>query len=92
MYDDIAINSDRYFNNAFVGKRESFKTKKKKNCNWGDYRIPNAAKDFDIGVGEFNVSKKYWDKGWSEIGLKNHLLKQDIKFNKNLEKQKKWWE
>ena len=63
-YDNIKFYSDGYMNNAFVGIWESYLTGKEKICNWADYRVPNTNPDFDIGVGEFSPSKKYYDKGW----------------------------
>ena len=70
-YDSIEFFSDGYFNNAFVGIWGSYSNGNSKICNWDDYRVPNANKDFDIGVGEFNVSEKYWNKGWLDIAQKN---------------------
>lgn len=63
-YNNIEIDSDAYFNNAFVGKWKSNKTGKEKVCNWADYRVPNVNCDFDIGAGELSVSKKYKKNGW----------------------------
>ncbi|MDR7128042.1 hypothetical protein J2X69_000370 [Algoriphagus sp. 4150] len=92
-YDNIEFISDGCFNNAFVGIWESYLTgSKKKICNWADYRVPNANKDFDIGVGEFNVSEKYWNKGWLDIALKNKSPNLAIKPNDKAKKQKEWWE
>ena len=66
--------------------------KKKKICNWADYRVPNSNQDFDIGAGEFSVSEKYWDKGWLDIALKNQVPNHAIKKNKVKGKTKEWWE
>ena len=63
-YDNILSFADGYINNAFVGIWKSYSSGKEKLCNWADYRVPNANRDFDIGAGEFGVSKKYLDKGW----------------------------
>ena len=71
QYDDINAHSDGFFNNAFVGSWKMYNSNLVKKCNWGDYRVPNIDCDFDIGVGEFNVSKKYLSKGWLNIALKN---------------------
>ncbi len=91
-YDNIEFFSDGYFNNAFVGIWESYSNGNRKICNWADYRVPNANKDFDIGVGEFNVSEKYWNKGWLDIALKNQAPNHAIKRNKVKGKSKEWWE
>lgn len=90
-YDNIEFISDGYTNNAFVGIWKSYTTEKVKICNWADYRVPNSNQDFDIGVGEFNVSEKYWDKGWLDITLKNQVPNHAIKKSKP-EKTKEWWE
>ncbi|WP_456312215.1 hypothetical protein [Pseudomonas shirazensis] len=63
-YNDIEINSDKYFNNAFVGTWRAHNSVKEKICNWADYRVPNVNCDFDIGTGEFTVSEKYSRNGW----------------------------
>ncbi len=63
-YNDIDSNADGYFNNAFVGTWKMYNSNIKKVCNWGDYRVPWAKCDFDIGAGEFSVSEKYIRNGW----------------------------
>jgi hypothetical protein len=65
-YDNIESISDGYTNNAFVGIWKSYATDKEKVCNWADFRVPNANRDFDIGAGEFSPNEKYYDKGWSD--------------------------
>ena len=64
QYNNIEIDSDKYFNNAFVGKWKSNNSGKEKICNWADYRVPNVNCDFDKGAGELNVSEKYQKNGW----------------------------
>ncbi len=63
-YDDINDYSDSYKNNMFIGVWKSYKTKKTKLCNWGDYRVPMANDDFDIGACCFSPSDKYLKFGW----------------------------
>jgi hypothetical protein len=63
-YNDINLNSDGYFNNAFVGTWKMYKSKIEKICNWGDYRVPYTKCDFDIGAGELSISEKYSKNGW----------------------------
>ena len=63
-YDDIEINADGFFNNAFVGEWIMYNTNIRKKCNWGDYRVPNTKCDFDIGAGELGISEKYKKNGW----------------------------
>lgn len=65
-YDDIELFSDSYFNNAFIGTWKPQPTASGKIANWGDYRVPNANDDFDIGAGEFFPSKKYIHQGWED--------------------------
>ncbi|MCR9063679.1 MAG: hypothetical protein NXI00_06920 [Cytophagales bacterium] len=92
VYDDIEFISDGYMNNAFVGVWKSYSTGKEKDCNWADYRVPIANRDFDIGAGEFSVSEKYWNKGWLDIALKNKSPNLAIKQSEKAENQKEWWE
>lgn len=67
-YDDINFQSDGYFNNSFVGIWKMYDSKLVKKCNWADYRVPNSNCDFDIGAGDFSISKKYRENGWLDIG------------------------
>ncbi len=63
-YDDLEYSSDSFNNNAFIGTWISYRTKKQKKCNWGDWRVPFANSDFDIGAGEFSPNDKYLKYGW----------------------------
>lgn len=63
-YNDIDLNSDGYFNNAFVGIWKKYNSSLEKTCNWGDYRVPNSNCDFDIGAGELSIADKYLKNGW----------------------------
>ncbi|MDA8692527.1 hypothetical protein N9L92_00580 [Saprospiraceae bacterium] len=86
-YDDIQSFADGYINNAFVGTWTSYKTKKSKICNWGDYRILGCNSDFDIGAGEFSPSKKYESQGWEnyqQAWLQNDKVAQEIELDE-------WW-
>lgn len=67
QYDDINLSfSDNYTNNQYVGTWNKYGSVIKKNCNWGEYRIPFSG-DLDIGAGEFGVDPKYYDQGWEEF-------------------------
>lgn len=66
QYDDISSFADGYFNNAYIGTFKSVKDPFSKKCNWGDFRVPMANEDFDIGSGDFKVSEKYLDNGWRD--------------------------
>ena len=89
-YDDINIEADGYFNNAFVGTWKMYRSNVAKKCNWADYRVPNSNCDFDIGAGEFNVSEKYWKKGWLDIAVKNKIQNQNIEDKKSVH-TRQWW-
>lgn len=65
-YDDIQKHSDGYINNAYTGHWKSRSQINTTICNWGEYRIPNA-NDLDIGVGEFSINPKYYNKGWKDL-------------------------
>nr|WP_321452589.1 hypothetical protein [uncultured Carboxylicivirga sp.] len=90
-YDDIQSFTDSYSNNAFIGIWKSYNSDYEKLCNWADYRVPNANKDFDVGVGEFYVSEKYWNKGWLDFPLKNQIPNEAIKRSENTKETKEWW-
>ena len=92
VYDDIQFISDDYTNNAFIGIWKSYSNGNEKICNWADWRVPNANQDFDIGGGEFSVSKKYWNKGWIDIALKFQEPNNISVKQKTAEKTKEWWE
>lgn len=89
-YDDINIQADGYFNNAFVGNWKMYRSNIVKKCNWADYRVPDCNCDFDIGSGDFKVSEKYWKNGWLDVALKNKVQGQD-KDHKTIKRKKQWW-
>jgi len=63
-YDSLGLGGmDTYCNNQFRGTWTSYKTLKKKKCNWGDFRIPESDA-LDGGVGEFVPEEKYYKRGW----------------------------
>ena len=57
------MDADGYYNNQYAGIWQSYTTKAKKPCNWGEYRIPLCG-DLDQGAGEFVPNKKYLPFGW----------------------------
>lgn len=91
QYDDIEISSDSYSNNAFIGIWKCLRSEKEKTCNWGDYRVPKANQDFDIGAAEFSVSHKYVDQGWLDVILKNKIPNGAIKEAKSGRNNLIWW-
>jgi hypothetical protein len=86
-YDDVEKLGDSYRNNQFNGTWTDLKTKSRKVCNWGDYRIPYSS-DLDIGAGEFSPADKYLKYGWQTY--RAAFFNND----KNAEaiENKKWWE
>ena len=64
-YDALYSGTDGFSNNEFIGSWTSYRTKKTKPCNWGDYRIPESG-DLDIGAGEFGVNPVYESHGWQD--------------------------
>lgn len=65
-FDDAWMIADGYANRTYVGTWTNNKTKKKKNCIWGDYRLPFTF-DFDQGDGEMMINKKYLNNGWKSF-------------------------
>ncbi len=63
QYNDINAYSDHFANNQCVGSWQSYRTKRTKRCNWGDFRIPNDG-DLDQGAAEFSPAGKYGVRGW----------------------------
>ncbi len=95
MFDNELVTEnvlDKYVQSDFSNIWLKTENSNEKVCNWADYRVPNSNKDFDIGVGEFDVSEKYWNKGWLDIALKNQVPNHAIKRNKEKRKSKEWWE
>lgn len=82
QYDDIRTYSNGYCNNAFISKWQKHGASKGKVCIWGDYRVPMAHDDFDIGAGEFSPNEKYSENGWENYikalsGNKEAQLKEE---------------
>ncbi len=93
-YDAIAFIADGFENNQFEGTWISYKTKKSKNCNWGDYRIPqcNWQNGCDTGAGEFSINDKYLKNGWENYKLAWGYYPDKPEVIKAREKEKeKWW-
>lgn len=86
-YDSIEYNSDNYRNNQFIGTWTEYKTQKKKDCNWADYRVPNSG-DLDVGAGGFSPNYKYFKFGWQTY--------RDAYFGENMnarkEEERQWWQ
>lgn len=87
IYDDIELFSDYYINNAFIGTWQSHLTEDKKICHWGDYRVPEANNDFDIGAAEFSPNEIYYDKGWQAF----KKPQQEENSPQKKAELKEWW-
>jgi hypothetical protein len=91
-YDALMWMADGFCNNQFVGNWCSYKTKVKKKCNWGDFRIPECG-DLDQGACEFIVLEKYLKFGWETynkawfVGDQNSLESIEARKIENNE----WW-
>ncbi len=89
-YNSLMWDADGFSNNQYVCTWTSYKTRKSKKCNWGDYRIPESG-DFDIGAGEFSPADKYLKNGWQSY-RDAYFRDPDKKNDKALqEEEKKWW-
>ncbi|HXP49600.1 MAG TPA: hypothetical protein VN922_06595 [Bacteroidia bacterium] len=80
-YNSLIWGADAFSNNGVVGTWTSYKTKKQKNCNWGDYRIPEC-RNLDMGAGIFSPSDKYLKNGWENY--------REALFGNEIESKKAW--
>lgn len=64
QYDALMIVADGYYNNQCRATWTSYKTRKNKKCNWGDFRMPDS-KDLDSGAGDVYINEKYIKNGWT---------------------------
>ena len=90
-YNALWFSADGFCNNMFKGTWTSYRTKKVKTCNWGDYRIPDSGK-LDIGAGEFGVNPNYLNYGWENyenayFGNTNNEISKKAFANE----KKEWW-
>ena len=93
-YDAIAFAADGFDNNQFEGTWTSYKTGSSKQCNWGDYRIPecNWLNGCDTGAGEFSISDKYLKNGWENYRLAWGTYPETPEVIEAREKEKEqWW-
>ena len=90
-YDAIMFMADSFENNQYEGYWTSYTNNEKKNCCWGDYRIPNS-RGLDCGAGEFMVNDEYTKYGWLTYVLSNNQNsdRTDVK-NAIREEERKWW-
>ncbi len=62
-YNALMFSADGFYNNMFQGTWTSYKTRISKECNWGDYRIPDSG-DLHLGAGEFAPNPDFNEFGW----------------------------
>jgi hypothetical protein len=94
-FSDLDWGSDSECNNQCSATWTDYKSKKKKKCNWGIYRIPESEL-LDKGVGQFSVESKYIKNGWQtyyDAFPHSYEDKYSEKL-KNAQKieEAKWWE
>lgn len=90
LYYDRLWFTDAFENNQCKAVWTSYKTKKSKKCNWGDYRIPESG-DLDGGAGDFIPDQKYIANGWEEYA--DVYSTDDTKPVKApVVENKKWWQ
>ncbi len=87
-YDALMLIADGYSNNQFEGVWQSYQTKTKKPCNWGDCRIPDSG-HLDSGTGGFVPREEYYDKGWQHFEHLGELTPEGEKARKAEEEE--WW-
>lgn len=88
FYNDLDLQRDSYFNNAFTGTWTDYTTKEVKLCKWADFRVPDVPFEFDGGIGEFSPDKKYNNKGWKTYH--DAFFGHDKKAME--EEEGNWWE
>jgi hypothetical protein len=87
VYDEVMMGADGYYNNQFLGKWTSYRTKVSKPASWGDSRIPLSG-DLDMGSAEFAPVQKYVRNGWQGY-MNAYGPKQDERAM--AEERKHWW-
>lgn len=93
-YDALMFVADGFENNQFEGIWISYQTKISKECNWGDYRIPecNWQNGCDTGAGEFSINEKYLKNGWENYRLAWGTYPETPEVIKARQKEnEQWW-
>lgn len=90
-YDALMAVADGFNNNQFEGTWTNYRLTDTKNCNWGDFRIPDSQK-LDCGTGEFMPSDEYLKNGWESYRALLGGSSDDKKVNEAKKKENiKWW-
>jgi hypothetical protein len=91
-YDALFFGADGYQNNQFEGTWSSYSSEKSKQCNWGDYRIPESD-DLDIGAGEFSPSEEYVKYGWENyVNARGYNgVSEEVVMKSREKEMEKWW-
>lgn len=66
QYDALWAIADHFDNNQCRATWMSYRTGKRKKCNWGDYRMPDS-EELDGGVGDVVINEKYKKNGWEDF-------------------------
>ncbi|AZQ64721.1 hypothetical protein EI427_21085 [Flammeovirga pectinis] len=91
-YNDLRSSADDMTNNQFVGTWTSYSTGTSKNCNWGDYRVPNVT-GFDCGAARFSPCDKYVSNGWIGLKIANGASPEHMNIEEAQKAEnEKWWE
>jgi len=88
-YDAINLVADGYSNNQCETSWTSFKTRKSKKCNWGDFRIPDS-KELDSGAGDVVINHKFITFGWQTF-VDSYSADQDQAKKALQLEETKWW-
>ena len=89
-YDALMLVADGYYNNQSKTTWTSYKTGKRKKCNWGDFRMPDS-KDLDSGAGDVSINKKYIKNGW-ETFVAAYSADSDTAKKAQQAEDVKWWD
>lgn len=76
-YNALGLVADGFDNNQFECTWTSYRTKRSKKCNWGDYRIPDSF-NFDFGTGEFFPNPVYLKNGWEDFAKDGQRVEEKI--------------
>jgi hypothetical protein len=89
-YDALMLVADCYYNNQCKATWTSYKTGKRKKCNWGDFRMPDS-KDLDSGAGDVSINQKYIKNGW-ETFVAAYSTDSDTAKKAQQVEDAKWWD
>ena len=88
-YDALTISADSYSNNQCKATWTSYKTRKSKKCNWGDFRMPDS-EELDGGSGMVVIYEKYKEFGWKTF-IDADSSDENIAKKASEIEERKWW-